>query len=88
MGKSWLYKVTKKKKTICWVSVWPNMFKTTFYFPERAKDLIKKSKLGKKYIDQFNDRKYGTTRGITVEVKKAADLKATKTLIEIKEQFK
>ena len=22
-GKSWLYKITKKKKTICWVAVYP-----------------------------------------------------------------
>ena len=87
-GKSWLYKVTKKKKTICWVSVYPDMFSTTFYFPERAKDLIKKSKLGKKYLDQFNNRKYGATRGITVKIKKPLDLKATKKLIEIKERFK
>lgn len=87
-GKSWLYKVTKKKKTVCWVCVYPGMFRTTFYFPERAKDLIKKSKLSKKYVDQFANKKYGKTRGITVKIKKPADLKATKTLIEIKEQFK
>jgi len=87
-GKSWLYKVTKKKKTICWVAVCPGMFSTTFYFPERAGDLIKKSKLAKKYLDQFANNKYGKTRGITVKIKKPADLAATKKLIEIKEQFK
>jgi hypothetical protein len=88
-GKSWLYKITKKKKTICWVSVYPDMFKTTFYFPDRAEDLIKKSKLNKKCVDQFvNGKKYGKIRGITVEIKKPADLNATKKLIEIKERFK
>ncbi len=87
-GKSWLYKVTKKKKTVCWVSVYPGMFSTTFYFPERAEDLIKKSKLGKKYVDQFVNRRYGKIRGITVKIKKSADFKAIKKLIEIKEQFK
>ena len=88
-GKSWLYKVTKKKKTICWVSVWHDMFKTGFYFPERAEDLIKTSKLKKEYVDQFiNGKRYGKIRGITVKIKKPADLKATKTLIEIKEQVK
>ena len=87
-GKSWLYKVTKKKKTICWVAVFNGKFKTGFYFPERAEVLIKKSKLAKKYVDQFANNKYGKTRGINVEIKKSADLKATKTLIEIKEQLK
>ena len=52
-GKSWLYKLTKKKKTISWISVWHNMFKTTFYFPDRAEELIIKSKLKKEYKDKF-----------------------------------
>jgi hypothetical protein len=88
-GKSWLYKLTKKKKTICWISVWDKMFKTTFYFPDRAEELIVNSKLKKEYKDQFvNCKRYGNTRGLTVEIKKTTDLVTTKKLIEIKEQFK
>jgi hypothetical protein len=88
-GKSWLYKLTKKKKTISWISVYKNKFKTTFYLSDKAKDLIKKSKLKKEYIDQFvHGKRYGKIRGITVEIKKPAYLNATKKLIEIKEQLK
>ncbi len=88
-GKSWLYKLTKKKKTISWISVYHSKFKTTFYFPDKAEDLIKASKLKKEYIDQFiHGKKYGKTRGITVEIKKPIDLNSTKTLIKIKEQVK
>ena len=88
-GKSWLYKLTKKKKTISWISVYKNKFKTTFYFSDKAEDLIKKSKLKKEYIDQFiHGKKYGKIRGITVEIKKPTDLASTKKLIEIKEQLK
>ena len=88
-GKSWLYKLTKKKKTVSWISVYPNKFKTTFYFPDKAEELIKASKLKKEYIDQFvNGIRYGKIRGITIEIKKSTDLSATKTLIEIKEQIK
>lgn len=88
-GKSWLYKLTKKKKTISWISVYHNMFKTTFYFPDRAEELIKASKLKKEYVDQFvHGKKYGKIRGITVDIKKSSDLNATKTLIEIKERIK
>ena len=88
-GKSWLYKLAKKKKTICWISVYHNKFKTTFYFPDRAEDLIVKSKLKKQYIDAFvNGKKYGKIRGITVEIKKSADLNTTRKLIEIKEQLR
>ena len=88
-GKSWLYKLTKKKKTICWISVYQHKFKTTFYFPDRAEELIIKSRLKKEYIDGFvNGKRYGKIRGITVEIKRLADLDSTKTLIEIKEQLK
>lgn len=88
-GKSWLYKLTKKKKTISWISVWNNMFKTTFYFPDKAEDLIVNSKLKKEYIDKFvNGKRYGKTRGLTVEIKKVSDLASTKKLIEIKEKLK
>ena len=44
-GNNWLCKVAKKKKTVCWVSVWINAFKATFYFPDRAEDPIVTSKL-------------------------------------------
>jgi len=88
-GKNWLYKITKKKKTICWVSIYHNMFKTTFYFPDRAEDLILKSKLEKDFIELFiHGKRYGKTRGLTVKINKSTDLNTSKTLIEIKEQVK
>ena len=88
-GKSWLYKVTKKKKTICWVSVWAGAFKVTFYLSDKAEELITASKLNTECIDQFvHGRRYGKIRGVTVIARKKADLKAIRTLIEIKEQLK
>jgi hypothetical protein len=88
-GKSWLYKITAKKRTVCWVSVCDNAFKTTFYFPDRAEDLIVASKLKREYIDQFiHGKRYGKIRGVTVTVKKSVDLNATRALIEIKERVK
>ena len=88
-GKSWLYKITKKSKTICWVGVYRGKFKTTFYFPDRAESLIVNSTLRKKYIEQFvNGRRYGKTRGLTVDIRKVADLSTTKKLIAIKVDFK
>jgi hypothetical protein len=35
-GKSWLYKITYKKKTIAWLSLWKYFFKTSFYFTEKT----------------------------------------------------
>ena len=87
-GNSWLHKVTKKKKTVCWVSVWTGAFKTTFYFSDKAEDLITASRLKKAYVEQFlHGRRYGKIRGVTVTVKKSADLVSIKKLIAIKEQL-
>jgi len=88
-GKSWLYKVTKKKKTVCWVSVWVHAFKVTFYFPDRAEEPITASKLKAEYIDQFlHGKRYGKIRGVTVVAKRPTDLKTIRTLIDIKQQLK
>ncbi len=39
-GKAWLGKVTHKKKTICWLSVWEGFFKVSFYFTEKHREGI------------------------------------------------
>ena len=88
-GKSWLCKVTKKSKTIYWVSVYRGKFKATFYFPDRAESLIANSSIRKKYKEQFVSAKhYGKTRGLTVDIRNVADLSTTKKLIAIKDSFK
>ena len=88
-GKSWLFKLTKKKQTICWVSIWPGAFKTTFYFGDKAAPLITTSKLPQKYIAQYlTGQRFGKIRSITIVVKKLTHLNVTKTLIQIKEQLK
>jgi hypothetical protein len=35
-GKAWLCKIQRKKKTVFWLSVWENCFKTTFYFTAKS----------------------------------------------------
>jgi hypothetical protein len=34
-SKSWLCKVSHKKKTVFWLSIWEGFFKTSFFFLER-----------------------------------------------------
>jgi hypothetical protein len=88
-GKSWLYKLVKKKKTVCWVSVYPKAFKAAFYFPDRAEGLITAGKLPAQYVEQFvGGKRYGKIRGITVTLTRRAHLDAVRTLIEIKQQVK
>jgi len=88
-GQSWLYKLVKKKKTICWLTVYPNKFETTFYFPDRAEEVICNSTLSPVYIDKFvTGKRYGKTRGLTIAICELADLEHTKILIDIKEKLK
>ncbi len=89
-GKSWLYKLTQKKNTICWISVDTQKFRTSFYFPDRAEEMIAGSALAQEYRDQYLDaKKQGKKfKAITVEIQQTADLQATRTLIELKKMFK
>ncbi len=84
-GKSWLLKVTKKSKTIFWLSVIKNTFRTTFYFTDKAEDLIIKSSISDKLKEEFkNGKRYNKIRGITITYKSKKDIEFAKALIGIK----
>jgi len=53
-GKNWLMKVTRKSKTIFWLSVWKNAFKITFYFSDKAEALIYQSDIPDDLKEEFN----------------------------------
>jgi len=87
-GKRWLFKITKKKKTISWVSVHEGMFSTSCYFTDKVEELLRNSELKQEYLEQFaNAKKYGRVRPLTVEILKPADLEMTKILIRIREKI-
>ena len=39
-GKAWFCKVVRKKKTVCWVSIWAKYFKAAFYFTAKCDEDI------------------------------------------------
>ena len=87
-GNRWLFKVTKKKKTICWVSVSEGTFSTTCYFTDKVEELLRTSDLKQEYLEKFaNAKKYGKIRPLTVEILEPADLDMTKILIPIREKL-
>jgi hypothetical protein len=85
-GKSWLLKVSRKKKTIFWLSVRQDSFRTTFYFTDRAEEKIMASNISEELKLQFkNGKQYNRIRGITVSyTTKKKDIEAAKALIGIK----
>lgn len=85
-GKSWLLKVTRKSKTIFWLSVIQGSFRTTFYFTEKAAEAIKAGSIGNHLKKQFNQK--SRLRGITVVYNNRKDVEDAKELISIKMSIK
>jgi len=88
-GKSWLLKVTRKTKTIFWLSIAEGSFRTTFYFTDKAEQAISKSSLSDELKKQFRTgKRYNKIRGITILFKNKRDVEYARQLIEIKAGMK
>ncbi len=88
-GKSWLLKITRKSKTIFWLSVIEGSFRITFYFTDRAQQAIMESAISEDLKLQFKDAKeYNKIRGITINFKDTEDIESAKILIAIKLSIK
>lgn len=84
-GKSWLLKVTRKKKTIFWLSVVKGSFRTTFYVMDRAEPEIMASALSAERKEGFvANKKQGKLAGITVVYTRKQDIEDAKALIGLK----
>lgn len=88
-GKSWLMKVTRKSKTIFWLSVIENAFTVTFYFGGKAEQAVLDSNISDELKKQFKEGKnYGKIKGLTLLMDKKKYLKDLKELIELKISLK
>jgi len=88
-GKSWLMKVTRKSKTIFWLSIVSGGFKITFYFGDKAEPAILESSLSTDLKNGFqNGRRFGKIRAITQEVKGETEISEIKILIALKMSIK
>ena len=84
-GKSWLMNVSRKKKTVFWLSVAHGSFRITCYFTDKAADAIRASGLSAAAKAQFiGGKRYGRLGGITITFKKKSDLKDAKALVTLK----
>ncbi len=84
-GKSWLLKVSRKAKTVFWLSVVEGCFRTTFYFADKAEHAIKRSSISEELKMQYKTgKRYNKIRGLTILCKSRRDVDYAKQLIEIK----
>ncbi len=88
-GKSWLCKLIKGKKTICWISICDKMFQLTFYFNIKYESEIKNFDIGQELKNQYlsNDN-IGKIRPLRIKIVNKDDLKDALKLIRYKEKMK
>ncbi len=88
-GKSWLLKVTHKKKTVFWISVLSKKFTMTFYFTDRAEPAIMDSGIADELKEQFRSAKYyNKIRPLTISFTNRKEVEDSMILIDIKIKIK
>ena len=87
-GKSWLLKITRKSKTIFWLSIIQNSFRITFYFGDKAEPAILGSTISDTLKKQFKDgKRFGKIRGLTLLMNSKKNIEFVKELISIKLKY-
>ena len=88
-GKAWLCKVTYKKKTIFWLSIWVNLIKTGFYFTEKTRMGVMEAEIDKKIKEAFSEAKpIGKLIPMIIDIEAKEQLKDLKVIIEYKKGLK
>ncbi len=87
-GKSWLLKITRKSKTIFWLSVIKGTFRITFYFSAKAEKAVYECPISEELKEQFRNGKGNKIRGITVVFKNKKSVEEAKELIGLKLSIK
>ncbi len=83
-GKSWLLNVSRKKKTLFWLSVNDGWFRTTFYLNAKAAPRVADTGIPQELKDKFKESEGQKFRGITVVVKAKKDVEVYKELLALK----
>ena len=88
-GKSWLYRVLLKKKTLYWVGIIKDTFRISFWFGDKAEPVIEASALPESIKEQFrNAKRYAHSRAVSIEVRSPEDFENVVKLIELKAKLK
>jgi hypothetical protein len=83
-GKRWLMNVSRKKKTLFWLSVKDGSFRTTFYLNAQAAKLVPGSNISQELKDQFKKSEGEKFRPITVEIRTKKDVEIYRKMLALK----
>ena len=88
-GKAWLCKVTYKKKTVFWLSIWEKHIKTAFYFTEKTRFGIFSLKINEMIIQNFEVAKtVGKLFPLVINIDNQIQLEDLKEIIKYKMSLK
>lgn len=89
-GNSWLCKVTNKKKTIFWLSVWDGFIKTSFYFTQKSYLGILNLDIDERVKNSFSslEDKDKKLIPLILDITKKEELKDFSTIIDYKKSLK
>ncbi len=84
-GKAWLCKITFRKKTVVWLSVWIDCFKLSFYFTEKSGGGIAGLKINDSIKkDYLNHKPIGKLKPLVIEIRMKSQLSDINTLLKYK----
>jgi hypothetical protein len=88
-GKAWLCKVSYKKKTVFWLSVWDGYFKIGFYFTEKNSSGVLKMDIEEKIKEEFIQREsIGKLMPLAISVSNKEQIADVIKVIEYKKSLK
>ncbi len=88
-GKAWLCKVEYKKKTVFWLSVWDEYFKTAFYFTEKTGLGLMALDIDESLVESFNSNKHiGKLIPFVFDMRRKDQLEDLLTVIKYKKDLK
>ena len=83
-GKSWLLNVSRKKKTLFWLSVKDGCFRTTFYLNSKGVQRVPGSGIPQELKDEFKESEGQKFRAVRVVIKNKKDLGIYKEMLALK----
>lgn len=88
-GGSWLLKVSRRSKTVFWVSVVKNAFRVGFYFPDRVTAVLLESELSQALKSELRHGKpTGKLRRVSIEFGSSRGIRDVMALIALKKTLK
>ncbi|MDD2591146.1 MAG: DUF3788 family protein [Fermentimonas sp.] len=84
-GNAWLCKVSNKKKTVFWLSIWEKFIKTGFYFTEKTRVGINEIPIDNDIKNKFDDAiAIGKLFPLSLDIKKTDELKDFEEIVKYK----